>query len=57
MAKLRDERIKRERLEKQRQYELLHPEEVQKKKKMEEEEEKKGKKKYNSQFNPEFFRK
>lgn len=63
IEKLRDERLKRERDEKSRQYALLHPEEVEKsRKKLEEEERKRrgggGKRqKYNSQFNPEFFRK
>ncbi|EGT36578.1 hypothetical protein CAEBREN_09747 [Caenorhabditis brenneri] len=58
MARLRDERLKRERAEKSRTYDLLHPEEVEKKRREEKEmEEKSKKKKYNSQFNPEFFRK
>ncbi|CAO4359986.1 unnamed protein product [Caenorhabditis nigoni] len=57
LAKLRDERLKRERIEKGREYALLHPKEVEKKKKEEENERKNGKPRYNSQFNPEFFRK
>uniref|UniRef100_A0A1I7UD56 Cir_N domain-containing protein n=1 Tax=Caenorhabditis tropicalis TaxID=1561998 RepID=A0A1I7UD56_9PELO len=56
-AKMRDERLKRERAEKSRTYALLHPEEIEKQKKEKEMEEKRGKKTYNSQFNPEFFRK
>ncbi|CAP25666.2 Protein CBG05151 [Caenorhabditis briggsae] len=57
LAKLRDERLKRERIEKGREYALLHPKEMEQKKKEEENERKNGKPRYNSQFNPEFFRK
>uniref|UniRef100_A0A8R1E0F3 Cir_N domain-containing protein n=1 Tax=Caenorhabditis japonica TaxID=281687 RepID=A0A8R1E0F3_CAEJA len=54
LVAMREERLKRERAEKSRTHAFLHPEEEKKKK---EEEEKRGKKrKYNSQFNPEFFR-
>lgn len=60
LASMRDERLKRERVEKARAHALLHPEEIellQKRKAAEDSEEKRGKKKkYNSQFNPEFFR-